>query len=238
MADTLLDGRVRLEQGVGGLRAGLDAVMLAAAVPARPGQSVLELGLGTGAASLCLAARVPGLALTGVEIDPGQAALARANAAANGAALTVVEGDIFHLPPSLKCGFDQVLCNPPFYGPGQASADPRRASAMLDQGALTDWLKSGLQRTVSGGIFTIILRADRLGEALGALPPHGLTVIPLWPHVGEGAKRVIVRVRPGSRAPLALLAGLVLHEADGSWTAQADAILRDGEPLALNEPPL
>jgi tRNA1(Val) A37 N6-methylase TrmN6 len=103
---------------------------------------------------------------------------------------------------------------------------------------LTDWLKLGVHRTVSGGIFTISLRTDRLVEALGALPPHGLTVIPLWPHVGEGAKRVIVRVRPGSRAPLALLAGLVLHEADGSWTAQADAILRDGEPLALNEPPL
>lgn len=236
--DTLLDGRVRLAQGRDGLRAGLDAVMLAAAVPAHPGQSVLELGLGSGAASLCLAARVPGLHLTGVEIDPATALLAQENAAANGAHLDVIEGDIFDLPPALKRGFNQVLCNPPFHGPGQMSPDSRRAGALMDHGTLKSWLRIGMQRTVSDGFFTTILRADRLGEALAALPPCGVTLTPLWPHMRQAAKRVIVRVRQGSRAPLALRAGLVLHEADGGWSAEADAILRDGAALALNEPPL
>lgn len=229
--DTLLNGRVRLAQG--GLRAGLDAVMLAAAVPAAAGETALELGLGTGAVSLCLAARVPGLSLTGVEIDPPCAALARANAAANGVTLDAVAADIFHLPPELKRGFDQVFCNPPFHGPGQASPDTVRAGAMQDGGCLTDWLKLGLQRTVSGGYFTAILRADRLAEALSALPPRGLAVFPLWPHAGEPARRVIVQVRQGSAAPMAMLAGLVLHTAEGTWTDGADAVLRRGAALAL-----
>jgi tRNA1(Val) A37 N6-methylase TrmN6 len=233
MSDMLLGGRVRLEQG--GLRAGLDAVMLAAAVPAGPGMRVLELGLGTGAASLCLAARVPGLSLTGVEIDPGLAALARANAARNSAALAVATADLFHMPAGLKIGFDQVFCNPPFHGPGQVSPDTVRAVATQDGGRLTDWLKTGLQRTVSGGTFTAILRADRLAEALAALPSRGLSVFPLWPHAGEPARRVIVQVRRGSRAPLALLAGLVLHTRDGGWTEEADAVLRGGAALALRE---
>ncbi len=233
MSDTLLGGRVRLEQG--GLRAGLDAVMLAAAVPAGPGMRVLELGLGTGAASLCLAARVPGLSLTGVEIDPGLAALARDNASRNGAALQVATADIFHLPAALKCGFDQVFCNPPFHGPGQVSPDAMRAGATQDGGRLTDWLRVGLQRTASGGYFTAILRADRLAEALSALPSGGLAVFPLWPRAGEPARRVIVQVRQGSRAPQALLAGLVLHAADGGWTEGADAVLRGGAALALQE---
>ncbi|HEU4548123.1 MAG TPA: methyltransferase [Rhizomicrobium sp.] len=235
MKDSLLDGRVRLDQGEGGLRAGLDAVVLAAAVPAAAGQTALELGLGTGAASLCLAARVPGVSLTGVEIDPPCAALARANAAANGVTLDAVAADIFHLPPELKRGFDQVYCNPPFHGPGQASPDAVRAGAMQDGGRLTDWLRLGLQRTVSGGYFTIILRADRLAEALSALPPRGLAVFPLWPHAGEPARRVIVQVRQGSAAPMALLAGLVLHKANGGWTQAADNVLRGGAPLALQE---
>ena len=235
MTDSLLGGRVRIDQDEAGLRAGLDAVMLAAAVPAKAGMHALELGVGTGAASLCLAARVPGLSLTGVEIDTVLSALARANAAANGASMAVVTADIFHLPAELKHGFDQVLCNPPFHGPGQASPDATRAGAMMDHGLLTAWLKLGLQRTVSGGYFTAIFRADRLAEALTALPERGLAIFPLWPRSGAPASRVILQVRQGSRAPGVLLAGLVLHTSDGGWTEAANSVLRDGAALALRE---
>jgi tRNA1Val (adenine37-N6)-methyltransferase len=99
---------------------------------------------------------------------------------------------------------------------------------------LGDWLKLGLQRTVSGGYFTAILRADRLNEALAALPDKGVAAFPLFPRAGEAPKRVIVQARKGSRAPFALLAGLVLHQPDGAWTPEADAILRRGTALALS----
>ncbi len=234
MTETFLDGRVRVTQPETGFRSGLDAVMLAAAVPAASGQSALELGAGSGAASLCLAARVPGLALTGIEKDTGVAALAQSNAAANGISCSFVAADIFALPPELKRDFDQVFANPPFHGEGQVSPDERRAAALMDQGRLSDWLKLGLQRTVSGGFFTAILRADRLNEALASFPEKGLCAFPLWPRQTEAAKRVIVQARKGSNAPFALLPGLVLHQPDGSWTPEADAVLRRGNALALS----
>ena len=234
MSETFLDGRVKVAQPDSGFRSGLDAVMLAAAVPVAPGQTVLELGAGSGAASLCLMARVGEIRLTGVERDEALAAIARDNAAANGADCTFVAADIFALPPELKRDFDHVFANPPFHGEGQVSPDTARAAALMDNGQLRDWLKLGLQRTVSGGFFTTILRADRLNEALGALPERGLCAFPLWPRQGEAAKRVIVQLRKGSNAPFALLTGLVLHREDGTWTPEADAVLRRGNALALS----
>lgn len=234
VSETFLDGRVKVAQPQTGFRSGLDAVMLAAAVPATAGQTVLELGAGAGTASLCLVARVSGIWVTGVEIDAGLAALAARNGAANSADCKFVAADIFALPSELKRDFDQVLANPPFHGEGQASPDPIRAAALMDGGTLRDWLKLGLQRTVSGGFFTAILRADRLNEALAALPERGVCAFPLWPKADEPPKRVIVQVRKGSGAPFALLPGLVLHRADGSWTDEADAVLRRGTALALS----
>jgi tRNA1(Val) A37 N6-methylase TrmN6 len=234
VSETFLDGRVKVAQPESGFRSGLDAVMLAAAVPALAGQNVLELGAGSGAASLCLTARVSGLRLTGVERDAALAALAQDNAASNGADCTFVAADIFALPPELKRDFDSVFANPPFHGEGQVSPDAARAAALMDGGKLSDWLKLGLQRTGSGGFFTAILRADRLNEALAALPERGLCAFPLWPRQGEVPKRVIVQARKGSNAPFALLPGLVLHQEDGSWTPEADAVLRRGNMLALS----
>ena len=233
MTETFLNGRVRIAQPESGFRSGLDAVMLAAAVPAQAGQTALELGAGAGTASLCLLARVPGLALTGVEIDKSLTALAGDNAAANGLQADFACADIFALPTELKRAFDQVFCNPPFHGEGQVSPNEMRATALMDQGRLEDWLRIGLQRTISGGFFTAILRADRLNQALAALPEKGVAVFPLWPKAGEAAKRVIVQARKGSNAPFALLPGLVLHQVNGAWTPEADDVLRRGNPLAL-----
>jgi tRNA1(Val) A37 N6-methylase TrmN6 len=228
-----LDGRVRITQPQTGFRSGLDAVMLAASIPAWKGQTALELGSGAGTASLCLMARIPGLTLTGVEIDAALVALAQANAAANGSDVRFVAADIFALPTELKRDFDHVFCNPPFHGEGQSSPDAARATALMDGGKLSDWLRVGLQRTVSGGYFTAILRADRLNEALAALPERGVCALPLWPRAGEAPKRVIVQARKGSGAPFALLPGLVLHQENGAWTHESEAVLRRGEALAL-----
>ncbi len=233
---TFLDGKVRVEHPENGFRSGTDAVMLAAAVPAMPGQKALELGAGSGATSLCLTARVPELDVTAVEIDPQASDFARKNAKVNGGfsqKLQVVTADIFNLPAPLRRDFDHVFCNPPFHGDGQTSPDPARARALSDEGALGQWLSLGLQRTISGGFFTAILRADRLPEALAAMGQRGINLLPLWPRQGLPAKRVILMARKGSRAPFALLPGLVLHEADGRYTPEAEAILRDGAALAM-----
>ncbi|HEY0282528.1 MAG TPA: methyltransferase [Rhizomicrobium sp.] len=232
--DRFLGGRVLVRQPVDGFRAGLDAVMLAAAVPARPGETALELGAGAGTASLCLVHRVGLISVTGIEIDPALVELATANSSANGMSVcaTFAAGDALQPPGPLRRPFGHVFCNPPFHGEGASSPDAARAAALQDGGRLTDWL-TGFKRVIAGGTFTAILRADRLGEALAALPERGVTVFPLWPRANAPAKRVIVQVRQGSRAPLAILPGLVLHAADGRYTPQADAVLRDGAALTL-----
>jgi len=235
--DTFLGGQVRVRQPARGFRSGLDAVMLAAAVPAQAGDELLELGAGNGAASLCVAARVPGCKVIGVEVDAELASLANANAERNEIASRVrfVEADAFDLPRPLRKTFDHVFCNPPFHDErGHQSPDERRARALHDRKHLAHWLSAGFKRAASGGTFTAIMRADRLNEALAALPATGVILLPLWPKRGEAAKRIILQVRKDSRAPLHLLPGLTLHKPNGKYTTEADAILREGAPLRVS----
>ena len=234
--DKFLGGRVIVRQPVTGFRSGLDAVMLAAAVPAKSNDEVLELGSGAGAASLCLAKRTT-CSVFGLEIDPALTALADENAAENELnRAAFITGDIHDMPPQLRRAFDHVMCNPPFHDDeGKASPDEARALALQDRGALGDWLKEGMRRVVSNGTFTTILRSDRIGEALVALGSYGVSIFPLWPRKNEPAKRIIVHVIKSSRTPLALLPGLVLHESDGRYTPAAHAILRDGRSLSAKE---
>ncbi len=234
--DQFLDGRIAVRQFSDGFRAGLDAVMLAAAIPAKAGHEALELGAGCGTASLCLARRVVGCSIAGIEVDPELAVLANENAAQNGFDTRVrfTAGDVFDLPGELRRDFGHVFCNPPFHGTdGRASAIESRDRALRDAGRLGDWVEVGLKRVASGGTMTIILRADRMTEALVRLPGRGVTIFPLWPRAGEQAKRVILQVHKGSRAESTLMPGLVLHEADGRYTRKADTVLRDGAALLM-----
>jgi tRNA1(Val) A37 N6-methylase TrmN6 len=236
--DRFLNGRVIVRQPAQGFRGGLEAVMLAAAVP--DGATALELGAGAGTASLCLASRLPAISITGLEIEPDLVRLAVENAAANGmqARVHFAVANAFALPLEFKREYDCVLANPPFHGEGQASPDQVRARALMDQGSLGDWLQAGLKRTRSGGFFTAILRADRLNEALAALPLTGVTVLPLWPKAGEPARRVLIQARKNSGAGFRLAPGLILHDETGAYTPEADAILRGEAALALGVPRL
>lgn len=235
--DSLVGGRVRLRQPrAGGLRAGLDAVLLAAMVPARPGDSVLEAGTGSGAALLCLAARVPGLALKAVERDPALAALAAGNAALNGLSAEVVAGDVADLALARRLGpCDHAMANPPYWPGGTAPPAPGRAAATHEQGAaLEQWaafLAAGVRH---GGRVALVLPAARFDAGCAALRAAGcgsVAMLPLWPRVGVAAKRVLLLARKGGRGPALVLPGLVLHQADGAWTPAAAAVLRDGAGL-------
>jgi len=235
--DKFLDGRVSVRQPKKGFRSGLDAVMLAAAVPAKPGDSVLELGSGAGAASLCLAARVDNCQVTGIEVEKALVDMANHNASASGLAERVEfdVADALSLPAWLRRDFSHVFCNPPFHDE-DAHLPPHRAKARAthDHGNLGKWLLSGLKRVAPKGTLTMIIRADRLKDLLGRAPEDGVTVFPLWPHAIEPAKRLIVQVRKGVHSQSVMLPGLVLHEEDGRYTREADAVLRGAGPLKLS----
>jgi tRNA1(Val) A37 N6-methylase TrmN6 len=236
--DRLLGGRVRLRQPLHGYRAAIDPVLLAAAVPAVEGDSVLDLGCGVGAAALCLLARLTGVRVTGLEVQPELAALARENAASNGFAdrFTVVEGSLLAPPPLVQDGYDHVMTNPPFLAEGSGTRAPvlSKATANMEEGEvdLGAWIKAAAKLLRPKGRLALIHRADRLGEVLNALGRRGLgevRVLPLWPRAGRPAGRVIVTARKGVRTPLELLPGLVLHGEGGAYTEAAEAVLRRAE---------
>ncbi len=215
--DAFLDGKVRVWQPRTGYRAATDPVFLAACVPARAGQTVLELGCGVGVASLCLHARVAGLHLTGVEIQPEYAALARRNGAENGAALKVVEADIAALPVDLRAqSFDHVIANPPYYAAhGPEAQDKGRDRALREDTPLSVWLDVALRRCRDGGHISIIHLTERLPDLLAGLAGRAsCTLLPLAARAQRPARRVIVQARKGGRAPLVLLPPLVIHEGE------------------------
>ncbi len=239
--DALLDGRVRLRQPLAGYRAAIDPVFLAAAVPAEPGDSLLDLGCGAGAASLCLLARVPDTRVTGLDIQAELVRLAGENGRDNGwgKRFLPLAGDVTRPPPRLAPGsFHHLLCNPPQLAAERAgpSADPGRDRANREGAArLGDWVATALAMVRPRGTITFIHRADRLDDLLSAFSGRAgeLVVFPLWPGAGKPAKRVILRARKDAATPLRLSPGLVLHQADGSFTPAAETVLRAGRRLEI-----
>ncbi len=238
MAATLLGGRVRHDQLADGHRTGIEPVLLAASIPAMPGERVLEGGTGSGAALLCLAARVGGVAGVGIERDTALAALARANIASNGfAGLAVQEGDLAALQPQ-GGPFDHAFANPPWHDPaGTPSADPRQEAARrAAPGLLARWALLLAAPLRPRGTLTFVLPAASLAEGLAALPAAGCgspAVLPLWPRAGRPARLLLLRGVKGGRGPGTLLPGLVLHGPANGYTDAAQAILRDAAPLSF-----
>ncbi|MFV3076498.1 tRNA1(Val) (adenine(37)-N6)-methyltransferase [Niveispirillum fermenti] len=241
----VLGGRVTLFQPRQGYRTAIDPVLLAAAVGAAAGDSVLELGCGTGAALLCLAARVPGLQVTGLEIQPMAAGLARQAAAASGldARVRILEGDLAHPPPDLRPNsFDHVMANPPFWPAGRHTPSPSgHKAASHGEGAgegtgdLAGFIQAALRLLRSRGTLTLIYPADRLDLLLSLLAGRfgDIRLLPLWPRAGQPARRIILSARRDARGPLSLLPGLVLHGDGQGYMPAAEAILRDGMPLPV-----
>ncbi len=243
--DAFLGGRLRIWQPNRGYRAGIDPVLLAAATDASPGQRVLDLGCGVGVASLSLAARVPGLEITGLELQSGYAALARRNAVENGLNIKVVEGDIRLMPPELcEHGFDHVIANPPYFDRdrGTRSVSPDRETALGQSIPLAAWIEAGVRRLAPKGVLHVIQRADRFPELLGACDGllGDISVLPFLPRQERSARLVILRARKGARGSFRLLAPIVLHRGDGhgsdggAYSGAIESVLRSGTQLAVD----
>jgi tRNA1(Val) A37 N6-methylase TrmN6 len=232
--DTILGGRVHLRQPLGGYRAGLDAALLAAASDARPASRLLDVGCGVGAVLLAVAARRPGVIVTGVERDAAAAALARDNVALNGlqARAIVIEGDVSLPFKSLGLSaFDAVVSNPPFFDDPAAlrGPSPAKQDAWIAAQGLAAWLAFLGKATREGGSITVIHRADRLGDIIAGLSPKcgSFQIRPIHPFADAPAKRVLVRAVKTAKAPLRLLPALVLHDRAGpKHRPEVEAILR------------
>jgi tRNA1(Val) A37 N6-methylase TrmN6 len=234
--DAFLGGQLRLRQLKSGHRAGHDAVLLAAATPARPGDRVADLGAGIGVAGLSVARRVGGIDLVLVEIDPTLADLARGNAVANEIAAEVIVLDVeANAAAFAACGLppdsiDAVLMNPPFNDPARHRRSPDNARGLAHvatETTLANWIHTARRILKSRGVLTLIWRADGLAEVLSALD-HGfgsLEILPVHGDVRTPANRILVCAIKGGRAPTRIHPGLMLNDESGVPNKQVQEIL-------------
>lgn len=242
--DMFLDGQLRLCQPRRGHRAGHDAILLAAATPAKAGHRVVEFGAGVGAAGLSVAHRVAGIHLILVEIDSTLAVLARSNAEANKLQAQVVvldvsaPADVFAVSGLGPDSADAVLMNPPFNDAARhrSSPDPaRQAAHVATNDTLTIWSHAARRVLKSGGVLTLIWRADGLADVLAALDRGfgSLQILPVHPKPRTPAIRVLVSAVKGGRAPLLLHPGFSLQEMNGEPSPETKTVLGGGAILPL-----
>jgi tRNA1(Val) A37 N6-methylase TrmN6 len=244
--DAFLGGQLRLRQPGSGHRAGHDAMLLAAATPARSGDRVADFGAGVGAAGLALARRVSAIELLLIEIDPELAELARGNAALNAIAAEIIVLDVTSSPDRFAAtglapdSVDVVLMNPPFNDPARhrASPDKARATAHVATAAtLADWIHAARRVLKSQGTLTLIWRADGLAEVLTALDRGfgSLAILPIHGEASSPAIRVLVRATKGGKAPTRILGGLMLKDESAVPNKQLQDVLagRGVLPLAI-----
>jgi tRNA1(Val) A37 N6-methylase TrmN6 len=245
--DAFLGGKLRLRQPKSGHRAGHDAVLLAAATPVRPGNRVADLGAGVGAAGLSVAKRVGGIDLVLVEIDAGLAELASINARANAVAAKTIVLDVTSGAEAFASAglpadsVDVVLMNPPFNDSGRHRASPDKAreiAHVATAATLESWIHASRRILKSGGVLTLIWRADGLAEVLVALDRGfgSLTILPVHADASTPAIRVLIRAIKGGKAPLRIQVGLVLNDESGLPSQQVQEILVGKGALPLAAP--
>lgn len=242
--DAFLGGRLRLYQPLSGHRAGHDAMLLAAATPAKPGDRVVDFGAGVGVAGFAVATRIAGIDLRLVERDQALADLARRNAVLNAIAARVCILDVTGRAEtfaSVDLGSDSadvVLMNPPFNDSERHRPSPdqnRRAAHVAEPATLEAWVHAARRLLKSGGVLSLIWRSDGLAEVLAALGRGfgGVAIRPVHPDAGKPAIRILVRAVKGSRAPLRLCPGLMLTDQTGLPTKEAQDVLAGGQALAF-----
>jgi len=242
--DAFLGGQLRLRQPRAGHRAGHDAMLLAAATAARPGDRVADFGAGVGAAGLAVARRVPAVRIALIEIDEALAALARQNATSNAIEAEVIAIDVasgtaaFAAAGLFPDSFDVVLMNPPFNESRRHRSSPDKARETAHVAAVTTletWTRAARRILKTGGVLTLIWRADALAEVLAGLDRGfgSLTILPVHGTASAPANRVLVRAIKGGHAPTALCAGLMLNDESGLPTKQVQEILAGKGTLPL-----
>lgn len=244
--DAFLGGRLRVLQPEKGFRAGIDSVFLAAAVPCAAGEAVFEAGTGPGVAALCLLARNPGVSLTGVEAATRYAMICEENAKRNNVQdrLRVIHADVReamrrdHVGMPAPGSFAHAMVNPPFFDEGKSTPSPNLLKSQAHAFGPEDlevWVKLLHAMLSPRGSVTIVHRADSLGLLLESMRNRfgDIRVAPLFPRRGAVASRILVQGIKGSRAPLQILPGIVLHGDGNGFTPEADAVLRDAAAFPL-----
>ena len=249
--DKFLGGKFEvLQPEKGRHRSGLDAVLLAAAVPSDSKGVLVDLGSGVGVAGLAAISRIQELTATLVDCDPIMCALARESLKLPmnfqlAERVTVIEADVTAKGRERqKAGLmgnsaNHVVMNPPFYDCDRVSSSPesqRSQAHILAKGGIEPWIRTASDILIGNGTLTVIFQAGGMSELLDAMKGRfgSIIIVPVVPRVGMAATRLIVQGIRGSRTPTEVRRGIVLHEqSGGNFLPEALAVQRDGSGLDL-----
>lgn len=239
--DAFHRGAFHLVQPDDGHRSGMDALVLAAAVPSGFSGTLADLGAGAGAAGLAVLARCDRARATLVEREPRMTEAARLTLALGENAAIAGRADILAADVELAGrervaagladnAFDFAIMNPPFNAPEDrvTQDDLRRSAHVMRTGLIEAWIRTAAALVRPGGHVAIIARPVSLPQILAAFGGRlgEAEIVPVHPRPEAAAIRVVVRGKRGSRAKLSLLAPLVLHESQGhALSPRADAIV-------------
>ena len=240
--DFFLDQSIAVKQMKGsGHRSGLDAVMLAATLPPDVEGQVADLGAGAGVVGMAVAHRCPASQVDLFEIDPALVELSKQSLnldqnrhiadRVNAYCTDIGQTDQPLASVARKPGsYAAILCNPPYNHNGhQASPDESRALAHMAAPATADaWVKTAAQMAAHKACLALIVRPANLADYMSSIQKSFGNIIlkPLHPKVDEPASRLLIGSRKGGKAPVRMLPPLVLHQSDGSFTQDAEEILR------------
>lgn len=235
--DYLLNKRIKIFQPINGYRASTDAIILSSLIAqTKKNETILDVGSGTGAISLCLAERFKetGVKITGLELQPDLAELSNLSADANGFSsfLTYINADIRGKIKEVEpCSFNHVITNPPYTEHDMPSPNQGKSLAHNHHDfSLEAWIKFCIKMLKPQGWFYMINRSEAIDEILSVIRRKlgNIKVIPLYSKASQDAKRVIIAARKDSKAPTIISKGMVVHQDDGEYTTAAHKILREG----------
>lgn len=243
---TLLEGKILYRQYQEGYRTALEPILMAASVPAKSGQTVIEGGCGAGAGLMCLHHRIPHIAGIGFEQHPEMIALANENFQLNQMnSLKAIEITLPKLPkrpfdflPAGQEHVDHVFSNPPWHAYNSCpSPDSKKDLAKrLPKGFLAEWIYALSRPLRQGGTLTLALSASLYAQGCAIMDEcklGSLTLFPLWPKQNRPPRIILLQGRMGSTGGSHIAPGLILHKENGDFTTEANHILRDGKTLSL-----
>ena len=232
--DKFLGDKVVLKQSKDGLRATSDSVLLAALVPVKAEDSILDVGAGNGVIGCCVNARVK-CKMTAVEIQKNLCPLIKENANQNNCSLDLIQHDIFESNDPLKGKlFQHVVTNPPFYEMSKNTRkNKEQKKAYVQDFDLKKWLEYCLKHLRAKGSFNLIHRPEMLPEILPILAQKlgNIEIFPIVSKEGESTNRILIRGYLNKKGPLMLHFPLIMHTKDNKRTKTAEKILRFGKGI-------
>ena len=211
-----------------GFRFSIDAVLLAHFILPPPKSKVLDLGTGSAVIPLLLTAQCPDLQVTGMELQPEIADMAKRSVAYNHLEheIRIVAEDCTKLSKDHYNTYDFVISNPPFFpvGCGKQNPDPQIALARHELACtLEDLIKCASRALKPRGRFALIHRAERLTEIFCLCQKYHLAPLRLrmiQPNFTSNANLVLLEAVHNGKNNVSILPPLCIYQEDGSYTPE------------------